>query len=337
MHTAPPGTSPSSADAPYWPGVTVVVAARNAGGTIDRCLASLAALDYPEVEVIVVDDGSSDDTAVRARATGVTVLETGGRCPSVARNIGVARARHEIVAFCDSDCLVTEGWLKALVDVLRRRKAASAGGPQTNVFPDGIDTDARDMDAFFSLASVVSDYARQDDEEREVEHNASCNSAYIKHAFLEAGGFTEDMYPGEDVDLDFKLRRLGYRCWYAPAARVYHLRPGTTAWFADMMRRYGRVQRELVERYGRFRPLHYLPYALGTIVAVQALWLPARTRPVVALVDAALAAGAIALLVKRVPADRRVAVLKYSTIAVREWMLGYREGMSFSSVARHVP
>jgi cellulose synthase/poly-beta-1,6-N-acetylglucosamine synthase-like glycosyltransferase len=315
------------APAVYWPGVSVVIAARNAAATIERCLASVKALDYPEVEIIVVDDGSSDTTADLARAAGVRVLETGGRCPSVARNLGVEHSSYEIVAFTDSDCVVSRGWLKALVDVLRRRRAASAGGPQTNVFPDEVGNDAKDLDAFFSLASVVSDYARQDDEEREVDHNASCNSAYIRHAFLEAGGFTPDMYPGEDVDLDFKLHRLGYRSWYAPGARVEHLRPGTTAWFTDMMRRYGRIQRELVERHGRFRPLHYLPHALAALLLAQALWGPRRTRAAVAFVDGALVAGAIALLASRVPRDRWAAVLRYAIIAVREWTLGYLEGM----------
>lgn len=335
MHAAPlPILRQPPDEQAIWPGVTIVIAARNAGQTIDGCLSSIRGLDYPEVEVIVVDDGSSDDTVARARAAGVTVLETGGRCPSVARNMGVARARHDIVAFTDSDCVVTPGWLKGLVDVLRRRKAASAGGPQTNVFPEGAGNDSRDMDAFFSLASVVSDYARQDAVEREVDHNASCNSAYIKHAFLEAGGFTEDMYPGEDVDLDFKLRRLGYRCWYAPTARVHHLRPGTTAWFADQMRRYGRIQRELVQRYGRFRPLHYLPHALVAVVAAQALWLPRRTRGLAAALHGAAAAAALALLVQRVPAARRAAVLRLAAIAVREWTLGYLEGMGPSRAQR---
>ena len=319
--------APDPAAHTHWPGVTIVIAARNAAGTVAHCLASVRALDYPEVEVIVVDDGSTDETVTLARAAGVRVLETGGRCPSVARNLGVAHARYDIVAFTDSDCVVTPGWLKALVDVLRRRNAASAGGPQTNVFPEGAENDSRDMDAFFSLASIVSDYARQDAGEREVEHNASCNSAYIKHAFLEAGGFTKDMYPGEDVDLDFKLRRLGYRAWYAPGARVHHMRPGTTAWFTDMMRRYGRIQRELVERHGRFRALHYLPHALGALALAQALWIPRRTRGLAAALDGALALGAVGLLITRVPPERRAAVLKYASIAVREWTLGYAEGM----------
>lgn len=310
----------------WWPGVTVIVAARNAEATLGACLASIRALDYPEVEVIVADDGSEDTTVGIARAAGARVLQAAGSGPSMARNYAVLESTHEIVAFTDADCTVPRHWLKALVEGLRASKAAGAGGPQRNVFPEGTG-DARDLDAFFSLVSVVAEYTRVDDRAREVDHNASCNVAYIRHAFREAGGFAEGLWPGEDVDLDLRLRTLGYRCHYVPEAYVEHHRPGTREWFARMMRRYGRAQRELVARHGRFRPLHYVPHGLVALAALQLLWLPRRTRLAAAAVNGALAAGALAVLASRVPPGRHAAVLKYAALAVREWTLGYAEGL----------
>ena len=314
-----------------WPGVTVVVAARNAAGTLRPCLASLKALDYSDVEIIVVDDGSTDDTAALARAAGARVLSAGGRGPSAARNLGVQDAREEIVAFTDADCTVPAGWLRVLVAALRDRKAAGAGGPQRNVFPVAVEADAADLDAFFALAAGLADYTRVDDRAREVEHNASCNVAYVKHTVVEAGGFPEGMFPGEDVDLDYRVRRLGYRCWYDPRARVEHHRPGTRTWFARMMRRYGRAQRELVSRYGRFRLQHYVPAGLGTLAALQLLLARRTTRSLALGLDALLALGAVGVLTARVPLARWAPVTRYAGIALGEWLRGYAEGLRDSS------
>jgi cellulose synthase/poly-beta-1,6-N-acetylglucosamine synthase-like glycosyltransferase len=326
MPTKSPVATPTDA-APWWPGVTVIVAARDAAATLPACLASLRALAYPLVEVIVVDDGSRDDTAAVAQAGGARLLDAGGRGPSIARNYGVSESSHEIVAFTDADCVVPRHWLKALVEGLRTSQAAGAGGPQRNVFPVDASADARDLDAFFSLASVVAEYTRADDKGREVDHNASCNVAYVRHAFREVGGFADGLWPGEDVDLDFRLRRLGYRCHYVPDAWVEHHRPGTATWFASMMRRYGRAQRELVERHGRFRPLHYLPGALVALAVAQALALSPRTRLLAIAIDGTLLAGAAVVLASRVPARQWPAVIRYAAIALTEWHRGYAEGL----------
>jgi glycosyltransferase involved in cell wall biosynthesis len=312
----------------HWPGVSVVVAARNASGTIGRCLDALRALDYPDVETILVDDGSTDGTDVMAVALGARVLPSPRPGPSAARNAGIAAATHDIVAFTDADCVVPRHWLRALVNGLRTSRAAGCGGPQRNVFPADAGRSAADLDLFFSIASVVAEYTRADDREREVDHNASCNVAYVKHTLVEAGGFAEDLYPGEDVDLDYRLHRLGYRCHYVPDARVEHHRPGTRAWFAAMMRRYGRAQRALVERHGRFRPLHYAPHASAAFALAQALWLSRRTRPAVAALDAVLIASGAALLAGRVPVERWPAVLGLAATALVEWHRGYLEGLA---------
>jgi len=310
----------------YWPGVSVIVAARDAAATLPLCLASLKALDYPEFEVVVVDDGSRDETVALAERAGVRVLASPRPGPSAARNHGVRHASHEIVAFTDADCVVPRHWLRALVEGLRTSRAAGVGGPQRNVFPTG-PRSARDLDLFFSLAAIVSDYARSESGPRPVDHNASCNVAYIKHTLDEVGGLAEDLFPGEDVDLDFRLHQLGYRCHYVPDAVVDHHRPGTRDWFANMMRRYGRAQRALVDRHGRFRPLHYMPLAVAAALLLQGLWLPRQTRWLVASLDALALAGVGVLFARRVPVDRWPAVLDYALLAMREWHLGYLEGL----------
>src|SRR5262245_53336143 len=99
------------------PRISVVVPAYQAAGQIERCMAALARQTLPrnEYEIIVVDDGSTDDTANRAARCGARVLRLRrNRGPAQARNTGLAAARAGIVVFTDSDCAPTRDFLAAL-------------------------------------------------------------------------------------------------------------------------------------------------------------------------------------------------------------------------------
>jgi len=96
----------------------------------------------------------------------------------------------------------------------------------------------------------------------ETDHNPTCNVMYRKTVLLETGGFDESLWPGEDVELDLRITRLGYKLMYNPAACVAHYRPSTYRGFARMFRRYGEAQGWLVRRYGPFRRIHYVPVAV---------------------------------------------------------------------------
>ncbi|MEM7528450.1 MAG: glycosyltransferase [Pseudomonadota bacterium] len=123
--------APTSRRTPF---VSVVIPARDAAGTIGRCLDALAAQQYPadRYEVLVVDNGSRDATAEivsgKPRATLLTETKPGAYA---ARNRGVAAARGEIVAFTDADCMPAPDWLATAVAaigdgasiVLGRRRA----------------------------------------------------------------------------------------------------------------------------------------------------------------------------------------------------------------------
>ncbi len=308
------------------PVVSVVIAARNAASTIDACLAALAAQTVEAREVIVVDDGSTDDTPHRAHAAGVRVLDSGGRGASAARNLGVSHASGRYVAFTDADCVPPPHWLARLVETLEATSATGVGGGQRNVFPPGV-RDAAAFDAFFRLASIVSDYTRGAGHEvRPVAHNASCNSAYRRDALLAAGGFSEGLWPGEDVDLDLRLRAAGGTLLSVPDADVLHHRPGHLGWFRQMMRRYGAAEREIVRRHGRRRRIDYLPPALGAAVAVHLLYLVPACRPWLLAADAAVLLAAALALAFTTPPRHWPDVIVFSAVAVREWMRGWRSG-----------
>ena len=316
------------------PLVSVVIAARDSAATLPACLDALGAQDYPRVEVILVDDGSADDTAAIGERHGVHVIRTSPVGASAARNLGIAAARGAIVAFTDGDCVADAGWVRALVDGLRDSGATGVGGRQVNVFTAERSTSAEAFDAFFRAASIVSDYTRGDDRPRAVQHNASCCSAYRIDAVRAAGGFTPGLWPGEDVDLDLRLAARGATFYYVPTAVVHHHRPGTFAWFRRMMRRYGDATRRLVRLHGRRRAIDHLPTITTVGAAAQLLLLVPSTRVFVAAADALILVLAVGVLASTTPLRLWPAVVAFGSTALWEWHAGWwtaRRGAAVSA------
>ena len=199
-----------------WPSVSVVVCAFNAAATIDDCLLALARVDYPHVEVIVVDDGSTDDTAARAqRYGGVTVIRTANGGLSHARNVGLHAARGDIVAYVDADARVDQAWLTYLVQPFLTSDAVAAGGP--NVVPDD--------DPWFAQcvarAPGAPSHVLLDD--RVAEHVPGCNMAVRRSALLAIDGFDPIfLRAGDDVDVCWRLQDRGGIVAFSPSALVWH-------------------------------------------------------------------------------------------------------------------
>ena len=237
----------------------MVVPTHRLDDTFARCLHALARLEYPAAqrEVLVVCDGVAPGAFFRDHEVTVITTDAGG--PSRARNLGIRQAGGELVAFTDSDCLVHPRWLHELTRCFGDDPTvAGAGGAQLS--PDDEGAVGLAIQRFFVAISFIGGYTREHARVQEVEHNPSCNAAYRRDALVEVGGFDEALYPGEDLDLDVRLRRAGHRLMYNPAAVVRHYRPATLAGFARMMERYGCFSGGvLTRRHGFFRGICYLP------------------------------------------------------------------------------
>jgi GT2 family glycosyltransferase len=206
----------SQAPEGQWPSVSVIVCAYNAAGTIDDCLAALQDLDYPRLEVLVVDDGSTDETAMRARQySRVRLIHIPNGGLSIARNVGLREATGDIVAYVDADVRVDPFWLAHLVQPFVTSSAIAAGGP--NVAPAD--------DTWFSQcvarAPGAPSHVMFDD--REAEHIPGCNFAARRDALVAIGGFDPIfLRAGDDVDVCWRLQDGGGRIAFAPAALVWH-------------------------------------------------------------------------------------------------------------------
>jgi len=199
------------------PRVSVVVCSYNGGPTLEQCLRSLLALDYPDYEVIVVDDGSTDDTrAILARYPAVRAIHQANRGLSAARNVGLQAATGAIIAYTDSDCYADPDWLTHLVHQLERGGASAVGGPNLSP-PDGW------LAACVAAAPGQPTHVLESDQV--AEHIPGCNMAFRREALEAINGFDpEYRKAGDDVDVCWRLQQAGHWITIAPGAFVWHHR-----------------------------------------------------------------------------------------------------------------
>jgi GT2 family glycosyltransferase/exo-beta-1,3-glucanase (GH17 family) len=225
-----------------WPRVSVVVCAHNEAATIEECLASLAATEYPELEVIVVDDGSTDGTGDLAARFPCRVLRGDHAGLSSARNAGIAAATGEIVAFLDADAACHPEWPYRLALALDADAVAAAGGPNLPVEGAGLVERAVAASPGGPVEVLLSD--------DRAEHVPGCNMAFAKTALEEVAGFDPVYHAaGDDVDVCWKLLERGREIAFAPAAQVRHRRRSTVRGYLRQQRSYGHAERLLTGRW----------------------------------------------------------------------------------------
>jgi GT2 family glycosyltransferase len=231
-----------------WPSLTVVVCAYNAAATLEECLHHCDRLDYPSLEVLVVDDGSTDDTPeIAAAHWRVRLLRVPHVGLAAARNAGYEAAGGELVAYLDADAYPTVEWPWYLALAAAGDGVVAAGGP--NVPPP---TDAPSaLRVALAPGGPIPQLAADD---RAI-HVPGCNLAVSKAALEEMHGFDPALWSAEDVEFEQRLREAGYHIGYHPAALIWHhRRPGIRPYLRQQ-RNYGRGQALMEHRYPeRFPP-----------------------------------------------------------------------------------
>ncbi len=247
------------------PKISIIIATKNAQRTIRKCLDSIFSLDYSKYEVIVVSDGSKDNTnnILKAYINRIKFITTEGIGPSAVRNLAARQADAEYIAFTDSDCIVDKNWLTELLKGFKEYPVAVAcGGVQKLPF-DSTSFEKR-VFLFMKKTGFITEYMRKTKGANliEVNHNASCNVMYKRDIFLKEEGFLEGLWPGEDVELDFRLKKKDYKVVFNPKAIIYHYQSKDLKSFLRMMYRYGWAQGFLVRKYSIFRKVQTIPISI---------------------------------------------------------------------------
>jgi len=199
-----------------WPSMSVVICAHNAEATIDECLEHTCSLDYPNLEVLVVDDGSSDLTAeIARRHPRATVLSIPHSGLATARNEGLLATAGEIVAYLDSDAYPTPEWPYYLAMGFEKNDVVGVGGP--NECPPA---DTMRAQQIASAPGGPIHVLLSDDL---AEHIPGCNMAFRRSVLEELGGFDPIyMVAGDDVDFCWRVLDRDWEIAFHPAALVWH-------------------------------------------------------------------------------------------------------------------
>lgn len=184
------------------PVVSVLIPAHNEEKTIARCIASVWATGWTadQLEILVVDHQSTDGTSAVAREAGARVIgaDRGKRIGAV-RNVGLAAAHGEFVAFVDADCTVPRTWLSSAINILisDSRVGAAGGGPalapEDGTWVERCLAPTRRRPGFSTTATTLT----------------TCSIISRRELLCDLGYFNEHVVSGEDDDISNRIRERG--------------------------------------------------------------------------------------------------------------------------------
>jgi GT2 family glycosyltransferase len=246
--------APFPEDAP-WPRVSVVVCSYNGARTLRDTLEGLARLQYPNFEVIVVNDGSTDATPALAAEYDVRLISTENCGLSSARNTGWQAASGEIVAYIDDDAYPDPHWLHYIAYRFVTGDWVGVGGPEKAPPGDGAISECVANAPGGPVHVLVSDH--------EAEHIPGCNMAFRREVLAAVGGF-DPRYraAGDDVDLCWRLQQRGGRIGFHAGAMDWHHRRNSLVLYWRQQQGYGKAEALLEQKwYERYSPAGHLAWS----------------------------------------------------------------------------
>jgi glycosyltransferase involved in cell wall biosynthesis len=257
---------------------TVVIPARDAAAHLAPTLAAVAAQTLPPAEVIVVDDGSTDETAALARGLGATVLQQANAGPSAARNAGVARASHEWIAFLDADDRWFPAYLASIARAIRLCPDVRVVFSNFAIAGEGDDCAGwHGADRWFrtvvrrTVAPGISRCDRQSLLRAYLRSRRFIQTSALvvrRDAFLACGGYDESLRIAEDFELLLRLFAHSTAVVLAEPLTLYRRHPANAtrdalvnfAWERHVWERIAsapdRYPIGIAERLAAMRPAH---------------------------------------------------------------------------------
>jgi len=256
------------------PSVSVVVTTYNSQRTVKNCLDHIMSLKYPheKLAVIVVDDGSEDETVEIVKAFPVELIQQDHKGYPSAMNAGIKSSRGEIVVIIDSDIYVSEDYLTRILDELKDPCVGIASGyvavaPTSHFWAKVIGFEAEDR--YDQMRSKCVDFI------------TSTSTAYRTKLFMEVGLFNEELKRGSDEDLAHRAFKVGWKIVLSKNALCYH------DWSSLSLRKYFKKQLlnmvyqvkslfrhpELLGGKKQHPPSLYIPLVLMFLFILTPLWL----------------------------------------------------------------
>lgn len=175
------------------PLVSVIIPTKNSARTLDKCLKSIQDQTYPNIEIILVDNNSTDQTKEIAKKYTDKVYNKGPE-RSTQRNYGAKKAKGEYLLIHDSDIYFHPNSVQECIDLALNQGADAVILPEESI-GEGYWTKVKAFERSFYVGNDYIEAVR----------------FFSKQAYNELGGYDEDMYAGEDWDLTIRFRKNNYK------------------------------------------------------------------------------------------------------------------------------
>lgn len=305
--------------------VSIVVPAYNAAGTVGSCIDALKEQRFDRAyEVIVVDDGSNDETAELAEAHGARVIRSPHkRGAAAARNLGIAAAKGELICFTDADCAPREDWLQQVTGPLSDPEIVGAKGTYA--------TRQKEIAARFVQIEYEDKYDLLSTQER-INFVDTYSAAYRRDILVANDGFDENIFYVEDQELSFRLAARGYQMVFQAEAVVYHYHSNNLSSYFHKKFMIGYWKAQILRRFpGRVVQDSHTPQVLKLQILLAALILASTLGILLTpwsavgllLVAVAFLVSTIPFLAKSWPKDRTATLAAPTLLAVRALALGF--------------
>ena len=237
------------------PLISVIVCTYNGSATIQKCLEGISNIDYPNYEVIVVNDGSKDQTADIVEAFEVKLITTTNHGLSSARNTGMNHAAGEIIAYIDDDAWPDPHWLQYIAHAYANSDHGCIGGPNISPYDSGFISTC--------VANAPGGPVHVLETDEIAEHVPGCNMTFRKDALMKIGGF-DPVYrtAGDDVDTCWRIQESGRTIGFHPAAVVWHQRRNSLKAYWRQQKGYGKAEALLEAKWPeKYNSLGHLTWA----------------------------------------------------------------------------
>ena len=253
------------------PSVSVIIPVLNGERTIRGCLGSLLDMDYPVQlrEILVVDNNSRDRTAEIVKSYPVRYLREARRGAPVARNRGIKGSQGDILAFTDADCIVSRGWLRALVQPFAEQAVGGVAG-EIVAYPPTTPAECyaartRHLSPQRYLARPLMPFA------------VFANLAFRREVFDKVGLLDELLIQGDSTDFCTRFfSGSGLKLRYTPKAVVFHRHRATSWEFFKQQWNYGRGHALLYIKYRQEIPWSWRQSLLAYRDLARAAWALAK-------------------------------------------------------------
>ena len=270
---------------------SLIIPVFNRPEEVEELLQSLTWQTFTDMEVVVVEDGSSipcEDVVKRyAGKLDVKYFKKPNSGPGPSRNYGAAHSQGEFLIILDSDVVVPPGYLAAVEDELKQSPCDAFGGPDRahESFTPMQKAINYSMTSFFTTGGIRGGRKQMD---RKF-YPRSFNMGIRAGLYHQLGGFSPMRF-GEDIDLSLRIYESGARCRLFPEAWVWHKRRTDLKKFFKQVHNSGIARINLMKRHpGSLKPVHLLP-ALFTVATFALLALTAASLAVAAIGGLSLAA-----------------------------------------------